>query len=170
MTTNRTRLIISVMIMSAAVLWGCKPTEKGYQQAYDAAKARREAAAREQMLPAGGLQSDDGPQLRVMDGDSIYVLRERLRTEDSRPAPYPWLLAVGVYRMNTNAGANAENLRSEGYADATFLRGPEDKWYTIAQGASTLDSLIIMNRSFRKKHRDYPYVGLPAAPVIVNAR
>lgn len=150
-------------------LSGCKPTEKGYREAYDAAKAKREAAARDLMLPAEGLQSDDGPQLRVVDGDTLYVLRERLRTEDSKMPFRPWLLAVGVYKMNTNAKANAANLQAEGYGKATFMRGPENKWYTVADGASTLDSLRIMSKSFRQKHPYYPYVGLPASPVIINS-
>lgn len=161
--------ILMVVLLGAMALTGCKPTEKGYRQAYDAAKAKREAAAREQMLPVQGLQSDDGPQLRVVDGDSIYVLRERLRTEDSKRAPKTWLLAVGVYKMNTNARANAINLQADGYTDATWLRGPDDKWYTVAQGAGSLDSLRVMNREFKRRHRDYPYVGLPGAPVIINA-
>ena len=86
------RLLYPILITLLFV--GCKPTEKGYQAAYDAAKNKREAAAGEQMLPAQGLQSDDGPQLRVVDGDSIYVLRAIMRTEDSKRAPAPWLLTV----------------------------------------------------------------------------
>lgn len=157
------------VVLALVSLAGCKPTEKGYRQAYDAAKAKREAAAREQMLPAEGLQSEDGPQLRVLDGDTVYVLRERLRTEDSKRAPRPWLLGVGVYKMNTNAKANAASLQAEGYADATALRGPEGKWYTVAAMAGTLDSLRVIGADFRRRHRDYPYVGLPAAPVLINA-
>ena len=161
------RLLYPILITLLFV--GCKPTEKGYQAAYDAAKNKREAAAREQMLPAQGLQSDDVPQLRVVNGDSIYVLRAIMRTEDSRRAPKPWLLAVGVYRMSTNAKANALNLRQSGYPQATWLKGPENKWYTISDGAETLDSLKVMSRLFKDTHPDYPYVGLPASPVIINA-
>lgn len=161
------RLLYPIMITLLFV--GCKPTEKGYQAAYDAAKNKREAAAREQMLPAQGLQSDDGPQLRVVNGDSIYVLRAIMRTEDSKRAPRPWLLAVGVYRMSTNAKANALNLQQSGYPHAIWLKGPENKWYTISDGAETLDSLKVMSRRFKDTHPDSPYVGLPASPVIINA-
>lgn len=157
------------IVLTVVALAGCKPTEKGYRQAYDAAKAKREAAVREQMLPAEGLQSLDGPQLRVMDGDSVYVLRERLRTEDSKHAPKPWLLGVGVYKMNTNAKANAANLQAEGYTDAAAMRGSEGKWYTVAAMAGTLDSLRVIGADFRRRHPEYPYVGLPAAPVLINA-
>lgn len=161
------RLLFPILITLLFV--GCKPTEKGYQAAYDAAKQKREAAAREQMLPTQGLQSDDGPQLRVVDGDSIYVLRAIMRTEDSKRAPNPWLLAVGVYRMSTNARANALNLQQSGYPRATWLKGPENKWYTITDGAETLDSLRVMSRRFKDSRPGYPYVGLPANPVIINA-
>lgn len=161
------RLLYPILITLLFV--GCKPTEKGYQAAYDAAKNKREAAAREQMLPAQGLQSDDGPQLRVVDGDSIYVLRAIMRTEDSKRAPAPWLLAVGVYRMSTNAKANAQRLQQAGYPRAVWLKGPENKWYTISDYARSLDSLKTMSRRFKNTHSDYPYIGLPASPVIINA-
>ena len=71
--------------------------------------------------------------------------------------------------MSTNAKANALNLRQSGYPQATWLKGPENKWYTISDGAETLDSLKVMSRLFKDTHPDYPYVGLPASPVIINA-
>ena len=65
--------------MVALMFVGCKPTENNYKAAYDAAVSKRQEVAKEQMRPASGLMSDDGPQLRVVDGDSVYVLRERSR-------------------------------------------------------------------------------------------
>lgn len=161
-----------IYIVTAAVLlslWGCKPTEKGYKAAYDAALHKREQAVREQMLPAEGLQSDDGPQLRIVAGDSIYVSRERLRTEDSKPPMQIWCMAVGVYKMSTNAKANAEALRTQGYQDAQALRGTEGRWYAVADFASTLDSIRVKAAKFKKSHNGYPYVGLPKSPVLISS-
>lgn len=148
-------------------LAGCKPTEKNYQQAYDAAKAKREAVAAETMVPTQGLQNDDGPQMRVIDGDTVYVDRTRLRTlEDKRPSRM-WYVAVGVYKMNTNAKANAENLRNDGYSDAVALKTFSNRWYTVCGGVNSLDSAAVVAKDFKKKHAGYPYVGLPKSPVLL---
>lgn len=154
-----------VMILFAA----CKPTEANYKKAYDAAKAKREAAVREQMLPAQGMQSDDGPQLRVVDGDSIYVSWEILRTASGKLAPAPWVMAVGVYKMSTNAEANAEALRGEGYGQAVAMKNPDGLWYAIADASWQLDSLRQKARAFRAAHPGYPYVGLPRSPILIQA-
>lgn len=147
----------------------CKPTERGYKDAYDAAKRKRAEAAAEAMLPATGLQSVDGPQLRVIDGDSIYVSREQLRLPDGRRPAHSWYVAVGVYKMSTNAQANAKSLAGQGYKDAVALRASDSRWMTMAYGAGSLDSVRVAARMFKAEHPDYPFVGLPGCPVLVSA-
>ena len=154
--------------LAALLLVGCKPTEKGYQQAYDAALNKRQQAEQEQMLPTTGLLSDDGPQLRVVDGDSIYVLRERIFLPGDRSRIKGWSVAVGQYKMHTNATANAEQLRAGGYKHAYAARASMEKWFAIVRTVSTLDSAQRISREFRDAHREYPYVGLPGAPVIIG--
>ncbi len=148
-------------------LSSCKPTEKGYRQAYDAALNKREIARQENMLPAQGLRSDDGPQLRILDGDTVYVDRQILHTEDNKRPPKLWYMAVGVYKMDTNAKANVASLRQSGWKDAVTLKGLGGKWYAMAAPSSTLDSLRMESKRFEKKNKTYPYVGLPGKPVMV---
>lgn len=157
------------LFMLLVLFVGCKPTEANYRKAYEAAKSKREAAEREQMLPATGLQSDDGPQLRVIAGDSIYVSRGVFRGPKGEIPPAPWLLAVGTYKMHTNAEASVEALRAEGWKRALPMRDADDKWYAIAAGAPTLDSIRAVAADFRKKHPGYPYIGLPGSPVLISA-
>ena len=83
--------------MAALMFVGCKPTEKNYKAAYDAALSRRQEVAQEQMRPATGLLSDDGPQMRIVGGDTVYVLRERLRLTDGTRVPGKWCVGVGVF-------------------------------------------------------------------------
>lgn len=154
--------------MVALMLVGCKPTENNYQAAYDAAVAKRQEAAKEQMRPATGLLSDDGPQLRIVDGDSIYVLREMVRSIEGKRVPAKWLVAVGVYKMDTNAKASANALRSEGFPDAFAAKAAGDKHYTVAATTSTLDSARIVSKVFEEAFPEYPYIGLPGAPVLIN--
>lgn len=164
-------------MMSAALvalmLVSCKPTENNYKAAYDAALAKREAAAKEQMLPATGLLSDDGPQLRIVDGDSVYVLKERVYPEGERKAVRGWSVAVGKYKMSTNAKADAETIRERlhraGVTDslARAVRAATDRWYTLVGTYSTLDSARVRAAAFRKENPRYPYVGLPHSPILI---
>lgn len=152
------------LLFGFSLLTGCKPTEQGYRAAYDAAKQKREAAMAEMMIPASGLLSDDGPQRRVVDGDTLFVTKERVRDADGGRLPL-WLLAVGSFKMDTNAKAQASALGGP----ATVARGEGDRWYCVADTASDLKGIISAQKRFMKKHPDYPYIGLPASPVIINA-
>lgn len=163
----KTKTYIIGMACVALFLSGCKTTEKNYQQAYEAARAKREAVQAETMLPSQGLYSDDGPQLRVVNGDTVFVEKLRLRDLDGNRPSKKWYLSVGKYKMNTNAKANAENLRREGYAGAEAMKSSASNWFTIVSGASTLDSVAASAKQFQLKHKGYPYVGQPNAPVII---
>lgn len=156
------------MVTAMLTLTACKPTEKNYKAAYDAAKLKREAAAREQMRPATGLLSDDGPLMRVVNGDTIYVLQERLRNLDGTRMPAEWLLAVGVFKMDTNAKAGATRLRENGFPQATVAKGAGQKFYTVVSMAESLDSVISESKRFRTLFPEYPFIGLPGAPVMVS--
>lgn len=155
--------------VAAVVLSGCKPTERNYRAAYDAALAKRQAEAEQRMLPASGLMSDDGPQLRVVAGDSVYVVKERLRPLEGDSLPHSgWALGVGVYKMSTNAKAQAEALRKEGCEAARAARAAGDRWYALADTASSLERAIDVSKKFKESHPGYPYVGLPGAPVLIS--
>lgn len=164
----KTKPILVGAILIALTFVGCKPTERNYQAAYDAALQKREAARAEDNLPATGLLSDDGPQLRVLDGDTVYVLRETLRQADGKRIAGRWSVAVGEYRMDTNAKANAEALRSQGWPDAFTAKATGGRWYTLLRSVSTLDSARNISVGFRGAHPGYPYVGLPSSPVIIG--
>lgn len=162
------RLILSVLM--AGIFISCKPTEKNYSAAYNAALAKREARAAENMLPAEGLLSEDGPQRRILDGDTLFVVRERLSLPEGGAAPRGWYLGVGLYKMSTNAGAQATHLGAEGLTGAGAFRAAGDRWYAVADTASSFEAIRIKDRLFREKHPGYPYIGLPGAPVIIETR
>lgn len=151
----------------ALIFAGCKPTESNYQKAYDAALAKRQQAAEEQMRPATGLLSDDGPQRRILDGDTIYVLNEILRFSDGKRPRGKWALAVGVFKMDTNAKASASDLTDKGFPEAVMVEARGGKYYTVAATSSEMDSIRMESRRFQSQFPDYPYVGLPGAPVLI---
>ncbi|MGM9816287.1 MAG: hypothetical protein ACI304_04430 [Lepagella sp.] len=150
------------------ILVGCKPTEQNYKAAYDAALAKREQAAIEQMRPATGLLSDDGPQMRIIGADTVYVNRAVIRTEDNKRPQGSWAVAVGMFKMDTNARAAAENLKSEGWKDAFMAKSTGSVYYSILGTATSLDDANAIQKDFRSKHPDYPFIGLPGAPVLLH--
>lgn len=157
--------VAALMLVVAA---GCKPTEKNYKAAYDAAVQKRQQAADEQMRPATGLLSDDGPQRRVVDGDTVYVLRERILALDGSALSGKWGVAVGVFKIDTNAKAAASDLRGQGCPGAIPAKARGGKFYTLAATVATLDSAKSAAADFSKRFKEYPYVGLPGAPVLIN--
>lgn len=161
---------LGAAFLAALFIVSCKPTEQGYRAAYDAAREKREAAMRDQMMPATGLLSDDGPQLRVIDGDSVYVLQQSVWDLDIKPSRKlrGWHVAVGVYKMDTNAKANAEALKEAGYEGARAAKALDNRYYTLLTTVQTLDSARAAAAAFKSTHKSYPYVGLPAAPVLLH--
>lgn len=160
--------IVISAAMAALMLVSCKPTEKNYKAAYDAALKKRAEVAEQQMRPATGLLSDDGPQLRIVDGDSIYVLRERLRMLDGSKPGAHWAVAVGVFKIDTNAKASSADLNAAGWKTAAPAKAQAGKFYTIADTLASLDGARSRAREFKLAFPEYPYVGLPGSPVLIN--
>ncbi|MGN0236853.1 MAG: hypothetical protein ACI4AK_02015 [Lepagella sp.] len=161
------RQVIPVVLL-LTILVGCKPTEKNYKAAYDAALAKREQAAIEQMRPATGLLSDDGPQMRLIGADTVYVNRAVIRTEDNKRPQGSWAVVVGKFKMDTNARAAAQNLKSEGWENAFMAKSTGAVYYSIIDTATSLDDANAIQKAFRSKHPDYPFIGLPGAPVLLH--
>lgn len=156
--------LICVVLFSG----GCKPTENNYRAAYDAAKNKREKANEEQFVPTTGLLNDEGISMKVVEGDTLYVTRDRLsRNIDNPDLLKTYNVAVGVYKMNTNAKAQAQALADKGYP-AFAVQTTGDRWYAIAASFDTLEEARKFIADFRKKNPGYPYIGLPGAPVITG--
>ena len=152
-------------------LSACKPTEKGYQAAYDAAKNKREASISDLGvdLPAGAFQEVDGPQLKTVDGVQVYVLNERLKPETFfTELPGNYNVAIGKYKMITNSKKQAEELRKGGY-EAFVAKTSKDVYYTVASSFATLEEAVKFYQELQKDKKRV-YVGLPEAPVIIYSR
>ncbi|MDE7180103.1 MAG: hypothetical protein K2N88_02760 [Muribaculaceae bacterium] len=159
------RLISAALV--ALIFVGCKPTEKNYKAAYDSALAKREQAAAEQMRPASGLLSDDGPTMRVIEGDTIFVTRERIRLDNGERPSGQWAVAVALFKMDTNAKAIAADLR-EVWPDASNVKGVQGHHYAVISTVETLDSARNAIRIFNDANPYWNYIGLPGAPVVIR--
>lgn len=156
--------------MLFGMLWGCKPTEKGYRQAYEAAKSKREQADPEEDLLTGGhkLLSMESSNWKVVAGDSLQVQHMRLKPMDSEgwPQSGPYRLAVAMFKMTTNANSMLEDLR-RGSLRPVIATDGKDTYYLIAGSATYADSLGNVLTTFRKENPGFQYIGLTQGKPLV---
>lgn len=161
---------------AAAVLplGGCKPAEKHYRSAYDAAQAKRQAAAAAEadaladadgVIGATALEQVDGPRRRSVNGRELMVLTEPV-SGDGAGTLGVCNVAVGVYSMDTNAKAMADALRAEGYAAFTARNG-NGRHYVVAAVCETLGEASDAVGEFVERHPGWPYSGLQGQPLVL---
>ena len=159
------RNIMIIAGIGAIALTACKPTEKNYRSAYDVAVNKREKAA--EALAADGLVAEDAPRSQVVGGDTLYFVNEVLKVDDGSTPLKALNVAVGVFKMNTNARSGALALKDKGY-DACAARALGDKWYILAGSFDTIDETRAFLKRFREENPQYPYIGLSGKPVIIR--
>ena len=150
------------------ILSSCKPTEKGYKAAYDAALSKREAVKTDLdvNLPEGALQSVDGPQLKEVDGKKVYILNQRIMPADTpHKRPENYNVAVSMYKMSTNCVSQVQALREEGF-DAFAAKDTEGNFYTIIGSLPDLSEAVTLYEKY-KNEKNRVFVGLPESPVII---
>lgn len=147
------------------LLTSCKPTEKGYKAAYDAAVGKRMEMI-ESSTPVTGVISAEGPNISEYKGKQIFVLTDRLKTLDEQEKLHKYCVAVSVYKMPTNCIAQVKALKEEGF-EATAGRSSDDKFYVIAGSFKEMDEAIEFMEKY-KAGEDRHYVGLPDSPVLIN--
>lgn len=168
---KKTKTVIVLLMLASVALVGCKPTEKNYKSAYDAAVNKRQASETldsDLGIPGGKLQQVDGPATRVVNGDTVYVTVQHLKFVDGvEHEMHRYNVAVCAYKMKTNCAAMVSDLFSKGY-QAFGVQNSEGMFYVIAGSFNTLDEAAAFDRSFRTKETQHVYSGLPSAPVIIE--
>ncbi len=163
------------MAVLLGMFWSCKPTEKGYRQAYEAAKSKRDQVDPDEDLLTGGhkLLSQEATNWRVLDGDSLQVQHMFLRPTDGVKWPQrgPYRLAVAMFKMTTNANSMIEDLQKRGSLQPVVATDGKNTYYIIAGSASYVDSLGNVLKTFKKENPGFQYIGLsPERPVIMVGR
>lgn len=168
------RAILTLCVL-LATMTGCKPTEKGYQQAYEAAKNKREQKDPDEDLLTGGhrLLSEEATNWRVLAGDSLQLQHTFLKpVKDSVwPQSGPYRLAVAMFKMTTNANSMLADLKKNRSLTPVIATDGKDTYYIIAGSATYIDSLGHVLKTFRKENPGFQYIGLtPQQPLIIVGR
>lgn len=165
-------LIVIMFAMALLGFTGCKPTEKNYKAAYDAARQKRQAVQEqdaELVIPGGVLQQADAPVARVIGGDTVRYIVERLKVIDgTEQTIHRYNVAVSKYKMKTNCSAQVSDLVSRGY-EAFGARNVDGEFYVIAGSYDNLGEAVAFDRTFRERERNHVYSGLPSVPVIIES-
>ncbi len=156
-------------------LWSCKPTEKGYKQAYEAAKSKREQKDPDDDLLTGGhkLLSEGSTQWKVIGGDSLQLQHTLLKPIKGSvwPQSGPYRLAVAMFKMTTNANSMLEDLKKGRSLTPVIATDGKDTYYIIAGSATYADSLSNVLTTCSKENRKFQYIGLAQGlPVIIVGR
>lgn len=162
---------IPIPVIAACVLllvaYGCKPTEKNYRAAYDAALAKRTKAAAE-MAEFPQLTDESTPRLTAVGTDSVYTVRLRLKPLDAGDLHVgQYKVAVAAYRMTANCTSHVGDLAAKGYR-AFMAEGPGGTFYAVAGSFDTLAEAAAFAVDFQRANPSNPYVGLPGRPVVVD--
>ncbi len=164
-----------ISLVALGMLYSCKPTEKGYRQAYEAAKSKRDKVDPEEALLTGGhkLLNEEATNWKVLAGDSLQVQHMFLKPTDGVEWPQkgPYRLAVAMFKMTTNANSMLDDLKKKGSLTPVVATDGKDRYYIIAGSATYADSLGNVLTTFKKENPDFQCIGLsPAKPVIMVGR
>ncbi|MCM1489556.1 MAG: hypothetical protein NC095_01830 [Muribaculum sp.] len=168
----RINFIIGILLLAVTV--GCKPTEKGYKQAYDAAKAKREYVDPDAELLTGGhkLLNENSTNWVVLGKDTLQLQHFYLKPENGQPWPQagPYRLAVAMFKMNTNSTSMLKDIK-KGNLKPVIATDGKERHFIIAGSATTADSLKYVLDAFNKANPGFRYIGMtPEQPLIVVSR
>lgn len=158
-------LIWAVAAVVATAFSACKPTEKNYREAYEAAINKRQQSDADP--DEVGLIREGSPRVQVIEGDSLYFLYETIRPDEGAVLNGPLSVSVGKFKMMTNARSGAKALREQGF-DAFAARAAAERWYVIAGNCESVKEAKELMARFRKKNPSYPYIGQEGHPVIIR--
>lgn len=146
---------------------GCKPTEKNYKAAYDAALAKRQTKIDADLgVPEEGLIVEGAPVRRTFDDTQVWYLVTSIGAldEGSLP-PGRFNVATGAFKMPVNALDQARTLRGRGY-ESLAVRGENDLFYTVVSTEDSISGAVAFYKEFIDRNPEFTYVGLPSLTII----
>lgn len=149
--------------------WSCKPTERNYKAAYDAAVEKRTKVDADLGLSAGSLTDESAPRKIQIGGDSVYMAFDKLTFIDGlEHSQHRYCVAVGAYKMSTNCSAHVSALFTKGY-QAFAAKGANGLYYAIAGSFKNAEEAVAFINTFKSREPKEGYIGLPGAPVLIDS-
>lgn len=167
------RFKFTILLAAAALMLlpACKPTEKNYKAAYDAAiqKRQKDATDPDIYIPGGKLIDDNAPQTQTIGGKEYFVRYEPLKLIDGEGPLQRYNVAVAAYKMNANALSHRERL-SQDYSGAIVAQNDKEMLIVCIGSYATPEEAAQSVTRFTERHPDATCVGLNSAvPVIIGA-
>lgn len=143
-------------------LVSCKPTEKNYRAAYEAAKGKRETVDTDaDILNSGRIDEPSSNEEKVRE----FKVETRHFNPGDDIADYMFVIAR--YGMSTNAEAHAASLRDKKLHAHAVTLGPEE-WYVVAASFPDVEAAQEFGRKYESKHQSEKWIGL-TEPFILHA-
>ncbi|MBD5358466.1 MAG: hypothetical protein HDR88_16015 [Bacteroides sp.] len=164
-------LFVAIVLSGSILLPSCKPTEKNYKAAYDAALAKRQAEEHDAdlNLPAAGFTRIGDPEKKEINGKQYDYLFLRLSPLNADAEIKPYNVAVAVYKMPTNCEAQVKDLQAAGYK-AFGAKATDDRYYVVVASLSSLEEAADEVDKYMSKNKEAVYVGLKGTPTILQCR
>lgn len=172
--TVRISRVFLPLIVLMAVAVGCKPTERNYQAAYDAALRKRQADSIAMSVDASGhkIIAYDAPRTVTVGDRSLRLITCFTKSLDDTLMSMPvklYQVAVGKYRMPTNARAQARSLMESGFPDATVVTDGRDLYYAVAGRFDSLEATAECVGRLVSSFPSSSFVGLDGAPLVIQS-
>lgn len=164
-----------ICMASALLVGACKPSEKNYRAAYDAARSKNERQMENLGTNEHSFESIDGIRKIVINNQTIYKDTETLASiVESGRQPEAGTgslgVAVGCYTMPTNARSQIEDLRKS-LPGVSLAKTGAGKWYVIIKLCQTEEEAAEAISTFLARHKDVVCPGLPTrTPLIIEVR
>lgn len=160
-------LLLGGALCFLPALVGCKPSEKNYKSAYEVALQKKERDKAAADPEEEGMIREGAPRRQQYNGEEIQTLSEHLLREGKEPVTTKVNVAVGLFKMPTNARSGAATFAAEGFP-AFAAKSYGDRWFIILGGFDNMDEAVKLAARFKRKYPDYPYIGLDGAPAMVR--
>lgn len=167
-------------IFTIAGLYGCKPSEKHYREAYETTVKARHAGEDEYLDSLTKVSMKTGGRPAIMHvGDQTLEYRvewirpatdsknaDKLQQTTAGPAK-PYCIMVGQFKQRFNANEMRQRLQNEGYTHAMVFRNSEPRYFVAADTVSSPEAALQMLDSVKKDSRlilkpPFPSVMQPA--------
>lgn len=156
---TRWSAILLISTFSLPFLTGCKPSEKNYQAAYQAAKTKKaKDRAADEELGMPELISDDGPRIESIEGIKVNSISLPVSPEPKGGKWMPYNVATGAYKMPANASSHTERLAAEGY-ESYMLRDASGMIYVCAGGFGNALQAAEFAEKYASSHPKMVYPG-----------